>query len=576
MLGMNSIFAGGMAHAQAANPQGKAPKGPQGPQGTAKPEPGQELFLDTYNVSVVNVDVYVTDKQGNRVNGLTKDDFDVFEDGKPVAITNFYAVENGKSVNAPEAAATAPAPPVPGVPPGALDQVPVPEDQRLRLVVYIDNFNVNPLHRNRVMRELRVFLSPKLSRSDQVMLVSYDRSLKVRRNFTGNPDQIVAGLTELEKVTGSMVTQESERKDALRNIDESQSAGEALTYARAYAESAYNDLQFSIDALKQTVDALAGVPGRKAILYVGEGLQMTAGQDVFYAVQEKYAGQGSSLTESFEFDASRRFNELAAQANANRVSFYTIDAAGLRTYNSISAENATPGQGVMVDANQISNLQSTLQFIADKTGGVAILNSNVILPQLEKIGRDFNTYYSLGYSPSHYGDGRYHKIEVKLHKKEKGITVRHREGYRDKPVESRMSDGTLAALQFPFEENPLGIDIDFGTATKRDDGYFLQPVNVKIPLGKLLLVPRDQTSESRVRLFLAAMDSEGDKSEVQQQSLPISIPQAEVAAAEGKYYVYSVSLLMRGGSHKVGVGVRDDLAGQSSFLSRVVQVGTAR
>src|SRR4029077_12902388 len=149
-----------------------------------------------------------------------------------------------------------------------------------------------------------------LSRSDQVMLVSYDRSLKVRRNFTGDPDQVVAGLSELEKVTGSMVTQESERKDALRNIDDSQSVGEALTYARSYAESAYNDLQFSIDALKQTVDALAGVPGRKAILYIGEGLQMMAGQDLYYAGREKSPAKGASLTESFEFDASRRFTEL--------------------------------------------------------------------------------------------------------------------------------------------------------------------------------------------------------------------------------------------------------------------------
>lgn len=562
--------------AAATTPGGAQMRTPGKPLPTPKAEEGgQELFLDTVNVSVVNVDVYVTDKQGNRVTGLTRDDFDLFEDGKPVAITNFYAVEAGKAVNAPETVTPAPAPGPPGPPGSSPDQVTVPEDQRLRLVVYIDNFNINPLHRNRVMRELRVFLTQKLSRADQVMLVSYDRSLKVRRNFTADPDLIAAALVELEKVTGSMVHQESDRKEALRNIEESQSVGEAQTYARAYAEAAYNDLQFSIDALKQTVDALAGVPGRKAVLYVSDGLQMSAGQDIFYAVQEKYSTQGASLTDSFEFDASRRFTELAAQANANRVSFYTIDAAGLRTYNSVSAENATPGQGVMVDSMQISNLQSPLQFIAEKTGGVAILNSNVVLQQLEKIGRDFNTYYSLGYSPAHFGDGRYHKIEVKLKKKVKGVELRHREGYRDKPVESRMGDGTLAALQFPFEENPLEVGIEFGAATRRDDGFYLQPVNVRIPIGKLLLVPRDKTNEGRVRLFIAAMDSAGDKSEVQQQTLPISVPNAEVAAAMGKYYVYSVSLLMRGGEHKVGVGVRDDLAGQASFLSRGVRVGGA-
>jgi hypothetical protein len=76
-----------------------------------------------------------------------------------------------------------------------------------------------------------------------------------------------------------------------------------------------------------------------------------------------------------------------------------------------------------------------------------------------------------------------------------------------------------------------------------------------------------------VRLFIGAMDSDGDASEVQQTPLSISIPVAEVATAAGKNYVYQVSLLMRGGEHRVGLGVRDDLAGQASFLSRGIRVG---
>src|SRR5438132_14139977 len=40
-------------------------------------------------ISIVNVDVFVTDKAGQRVHGLTKDDFEIFEDGKLQTITNF-------------------------------------------------------------------------------------------------------------------------------------------------------------------------------------------------------------------------------------------------------------------------------------------------------------------------------------------------------------------------------------------------------------------------------------------------------------------------------------------------------
>jgi len=76
-----------------------------------------------------------------------------------------------------------------------------------------------------------------------------------------------------------------------------------------------------------------------------------------------------------------------------------------------------------------------------------------------------------------------------------------------------------------------------------------------------------------VRLYIAAMDEKGGVSDVQQVQLPISIPAAEVANAAGKHYAYSVNLLMRRGDQKVAVGVRDDVAGDASFVSRILRVG---
>jgi VWFA-related protein len=557
----------------AASPSAAAAAGATATQAEAA-KPGQEeLFVDTVNVTVVNVDVYVTDKKGARVNGLTRDDFQIFEDGRPVAVTNFYAVENGKSSTTPgEAPPPAPVQAAPGAPPTTLDRVPTPEDQRLRLVIYIDNFNLRPFNRNRVMKELRAFLQRNVGRDDQIMLITYDRELHVRHTFTSDPSVIASGMLELEKISAQGVHADSDRRDVLHNIEDSTNVGQALSYARTYAESAYNDLSFSIDALKDTVTSLAGLPGRKAILYVSDGLQMIAGQDVFYAVQNKYGEQSTGLTEQFQWDTSKRFNELTAQANANRISFYTIDAAGLRVYSSVSAENQTAGQGVFVDSVQISNLQSPLQMMAEKTGGMAVINTNNVLPSLERIAQDFSTYYSLGYTPTHFGDGRYHKIDVKV--KKKGLQVRHREGYRDKNVESRMSDGTMASLKFPIDNNPLGLDLRFGAPTRRADGLYVQPVEVRIPLGKVTLVPRGGKQEARLRLYIAASDPDGHTSDVQQVPLSIAIPEAEVAAASQKFYTYSLSLLMRGGEQKVAVGARDDLAGQDSYVARVVRVGS--
>jgi VWFA-related protein len=544
-------------------------------------------FVETVNVSVVNVDVYVTDKQGNPVTGLSKNDFQLFENNHPVEITNFYSVNAGKATTPVSELAAAPVPPPqPTAPVGAvlpgpafqdLDKVATPEDQRLRLIVYIDNYNLRPFDRNRVMRELRAFIGQKLGRDDQLMLITYDRELHVRRTFTSDPSLIASAMLDLEKVSAQGVHQESDRRDFLQKISDSQSVTEAEGYATTYAQSTFNDLSFSVDAMKKMVDSLAGMPGRKAVVYVSDGLPMIAGQDVFYAVQGKYGEQTTSLTQTLEFDISRRLEELTAQANANRVTFYTIDAEGLRSYDSNSAANQGPGApapGVsqLVDSVNMSNLQSTLQLLAEKTGGVAILNTNVVTPRLDRIARDFNTYYSLGYTPPHYGDGRYYKIEVKV-KNRKDLQVRHREGYRDKSTEARMSDGTLAALNFPFEENPLNVAIEFGKPRPRDDGFFLVPVLVRIPIGKLALIPHEKTDDARVRLFVAAMDTEGGTSDVQQSPVPISIPKADVATAQTKQYVYSVTLLMRGGQQRVAVGVRDDFAAQASFLSRGLTVG---
>jgi VWFA-related protein len=542
-----------------------------------------EQFVDIVNVSVVNVDVYVTDKQGKPVTNLKKDDFQILENGRPVEITNFYAVNEGRSIAVDEEeAAQAPSGPVASAPappqiPQAAQAPSTPPDQRLRLIIYIDNFNLRPFNRNRVMRELRAFIGNKLSKDDQIMLVTYDRELHVRRTFTNDPSLIATAMSELEKISAQGVHADSERRDALSRIQEADNVAQAESIARTYAQSTYNDLSFSISGLKKLVDSLAGMPGRKAVLYVSDGLQMIAGQDVFYAVQNKFNEQSVSLTQTLEFDFSRRLTELAAQANANRITFYTIDAAGLRVYESTTAENQGPGPSApgftqLIDSVRFSNLQAPLQLMAEKTGGVAIINTNVVTPQLERIAKDFNTYYSLGYTPPHYGDGRYYKIEVKV-KNRKDLRVRHREGYRDKSTDARMSDGTIAALNFPFEENPLGVTMEFGQARPREDGFYLVPVNVRIPIGQLTMIPRETSHDAKVRLFIAALDSEGGTSDVQQTPVPINVAKADLESAKNKYFLYSVTLLMRPGEQRVAVGVRDDVGALASFISRGLRVG---
>ncbi len=548
--------------------------------------PRDELFIETVDVNVVNVDVYVTDDDGDPVTGLTADDFQVRENGRPMSLTNFYAIEGRRVVEEsgtrdPEPEETAPAPEE-ALPPEVAEieketaGESIPESQRLSLVVYVDNYNIRPHNRRRVLQDVRAFLRDHVDRQDRVMLVSYDRSLHVRRGFTSDVQSVVDGLFELDELSGHALHFDSDRKDVLRRIDEASNPGTAMMFARTYAESMRNDLFFSIDAMREIVNSLAGLEGRKAILYVSDGVPMIVGEDIFHAVQQKFESSGA-LTRMLEFDASRRFQELSAHANANRVSFYTIDAAGLRVSAGTDASQFGRGKaGSMhfVDSVRTHNLQAPLQMLAEKTGGQAIINTNRVLPDLERVAQDFRTYYSLGYAPGHSGDGRYYTIEVELvgDAADEGYEVRHRTGYRDKTSTSQMNEGVLAALNFPYHSNPLDLEISFDQGRPRDDGYRLVPVKVTVPLRSLTLVPRGEAYEAKAKLYLAAKDERGGVSEVQRTDLPVRVPQDEIGQIEDRDFVYTVTLLMREGGQKVAVGLRDEIAANNSFVTGTVYV----
>ena len=555
----------------------------EGSEGGAEDDQGAgELFIDTVDVNVINVDVYVTDRDGEPVTGLTAEDFEVSENGRPMTITNFYAIEgsrvrrSGPGEGEPEPEPRAePAPDVPSqVAEEAADAV--PEDQRLSLVVYVDNLNIRPHNRRRVLQDVRAFLRREITRDDRVMLVTHDRALEIVQPFTTDAERVVEALFEVDEVSGLGVHAESERRDVLQRIEEADNGSEALMWAENYAESVRDDLRYTVDALREMVSSLAGLPGRKALLYVSDGVAMIPGEDVFYAVEQKFSRTGA-MTRMYGYDSSRRFQELAAHANANRVSFYTIDAAGLRVYSSATAEARTvdrAGGHAHVDAIRTRSLQAPLQMLAEETGGKAIINQNRVLEPLQRVATDFRTYYSIGYTPGHSGDGRYYRIEVKLKDPEKGWTVRHRKGYRDKPAESQMRDGVLAALNFPYSSNPLDLRLDFEAGSRRDDGHYLVPVTVRIPLRALTLVPRGEVYEANARLFLAARDDRGWVSEVQETRLPIRVDQEDVPGALEKHWEYTVQILLRSGEQKVAVGLRDEIAANNSFVTGTVYPGS--
>jgi len=164
-------------------------------------ETGQDdfIFADAVDVEVVEVNVQVTDKQGNPVTGLTREDFEVFEDGDPVRISNFRIVEVPKKDTVVRRPLLAPPPKPNDIPKvDAPIPAPAPEAKPVNLVLYVDNANIRTNHRKRVLRELRQFVAGVDVRS-RMMLVSYEKGLHIRQPFTDSASAIINAIVNLEE-----------------------------------------------------------------------------------------------------------------------------------------------------------------------------------------------------------------------------------------------------------------------------------------------------------------------------------------------------------------------------------------
>jgi VWFA-related protein len=580
----------------------------------APPPSSAPSFGEVVEVNVVNVEVYATDKAGNRVNGLKKEDFTLFEDGKPVEITNFAIAEGsgggiaaapagslgGGAVSAPETLA-----------PDGTSPAAVP-DNPLSLVLFVDNLHLHPGSRSRALEQVRRFLSQNVRKGDRVMVATGDPGLHIRQPFTDDPAALDAALREIERLPVRGGEADRSRSTALRtllsiqeiDVKQGDPCGvDIVTPVEGYAESTRDDVLRALKSLTLLVNSLAGVPGRKAVVHISDGLPVNPGEELFQVLFEICGGGAATsglrvpdevgiydatslgpsayraqqaMLDAQKFSTAGDLAALTAHANANRVTIYPIQASGLQG-NAAADADLDGGEKVLqlptLQSMKTANFQSSLSAMASDTGGRAILNANDFLPDLARVRQDFSNYYSLGYASAHTGDGRQHRIEIKT--KKPGIKLRYRQGYRDKPLVERMVDRTLAALLHGMEDNPLGITVEIGDQTPSPSGTVAVPVRLKIPLFKLAVLNRDDKFQGSLRLFVVSRNQEGVNSAVRQVSVPLDIPRKQVLMAMGQFYVYTLTLQLAPGEQRVAVAVRDEIAATTSFLGRDIFVGTA-
>ena len=319
----------------------------------------QTQFGATVEVRVVNLDVVVTDKAGHRVAGLTKDDFEILEDGKRQTVSNFYEVAPATT---PEAAAATPARP-------------------RRFIIFVDNDSLAAHVRRQFFAALRGFVDAQLHTDDQASLISWSSAgLHIAAPLTSSKAQLQAAIDRVEAAPSPAAAHTSYdrvRAQCVRNVDmvrgrrmPVQSAyADCLAGVRAETMVIVNSSRNLMNAVNVAMSLAAGAEGKKVLVLAGATLPQKPGFELFrwanVMFQPYMAGFDTARDQVDRDDEMRQkdmLERLARSANAHGVSLYTINAPV--TTDNLDMQNITPGQDLGGDYMRIENTDAAFTALS--------------------------------------------------------------------------------------------------------------------------------------------------------------------------------------------------------------------
>ena len=385
-------------------------------------------------VDAVRIDAVVTDRDGRIVRDLEAGDFDVRQDGKPEKVTfvQFVPVDTGPAkTTRPEGRNPIRDPSVPTVVPRALTR----EIIQRSFAIVVDDLGLSFESFQTTQRALHAFVDRDLGPADLAAIVRTGGSSGALQSFTTDRRVLHAAI------------------DAVRWNGASRNAVEALEPVNQLARSlgdigrgspatsldpndftAVNQLRQSMSsagtlgALNLVVRAARDLPGRKALILVSEGFRVFDRKDN----QAAPTGQPDSRVKM-------ALDRVIDQATRAGVVIYSLDARGLQTGGLQAADNTgfLEGPGIREQAgNRTSFLRDTqegMAYLAEQSGGFAVLNNNDLARGLERITDDVRGYYVIGYVPK---DGtfarkgetpRRHKISIAVRRP--GLRVKTRKEF---------------------------------------------------------------------------------------------------------------------------------------------------
>lgn len=510
------------------------------------------VFGETMDVRVVNVEAVVTDRQGNRVTGLKPGDFRLRVDGKQVPVDYFSEVKEGR-VLAPAAAG-------PGEKPAAQPEAPVQQVAEGKVgtyyLVFVDDyFTVGP-QRDQVLKGLKADLA-KLNPEDRMAIVAYDGGrLAMLSNWSGSAADLGAALDRAaqRKAHGfERRTEEARFKNDQGFASQTVGDGDPLDLnSRAPGltgtQSAYGSLlvaqvRADVQAAVSAMRAFAAPQGRKVMLLLSGGWP--------FSVQSYITGGTGMPTHELP-EGDKVLAPLTRTANLLGYTLYPVDVPGVQT----AAADVGADSPIGIDSLGEQEIEGSLYFLAQQTGGKALVNSNRIAA-LSGASADTRSFYWLGFTPDWKRNDKPH--DIRLEALRPGLRVRSRTGFLDLSHKAEVSMKVESALLFGGLPGGTSMPMKVGEIKRNRRGELEVPLTLGLPVDLMTVVPINGKYNAQLELRFAASNSDGSASEI--PVVPVNLASDHPPTA-GKVVKYTTSVTLHGKADHLVVAAYDPLSGK--------------
>jgi VWFA-related protein len=536
-------------------------------------------YLESIEVTVNNVDVIVTDRDGHRVHGLQKSDFELLENNAPQAISNFYEVRG--AARAPVAAAPSDA---------AAPEV-APQQEPRKFVMLFDELSLHPAIAGDLERRANELVDTTLQPGDELMVLTPRSKTKIALPFTSDKramHKAIGGVmrdSAFHTNTALMREMMLYERD-VRNAGRAQGPSAAAMYEMVVSRRVRQTLGY----LQAVVTALAEVPGKKSVIFVTLSAPVEPGRDAYDLTTDTSSRPNADLDAvSTPIVAGWRtlqpmINDIARTASTNGIPIYclqpdvalgssipdvvTSGGAGRGGVRILSNPQAGPSGASFAAASQ--GTQRTFETLSDTTGGKWWRGGSGVKPLFQQVAEDATDYYSLGYRAASEVRDKTRSIVVRVRNHHE-YDVRSRHAVIRKSAPNEMRDLVIARLLDDRPIDELNVRVSAGHAKREATGSLLVPVDIKIPLSKLTFLRDGEVYRASFRVHYAAESSAFDFAPGEGREQIVEVPSAEMKDIGGKYFTYTSSLRVMPGHLKVSVGVLDPLSHLATIKTMTVE-----